>query len=275
MDPTPRPARPAGTPTMVGPTIASVPFARGITGEAKAISPLAGLADGGLQDVHSPFGAHGGLVRHALFDRTNEAPLVWVQDVRAERELGTLGATGAWFAHGLPGRTLLRVRARNATQALWAMEEAVRAGACVVGEVWGAPRVLDFTATRRLELFSRAGGVSCLLVRLGRDTAESSSGARWRWRITPHPSAPDPFDPRAPGAPRWMLELVRARTRPPGRWVVEAAPADARAGSDHDAAAHGLRVVPALADGDVAAQRAAQGQTGGTVVAFPRAGCAA
>ena len=50
-------------------------------------------------------------------------------------------------------RDLIHVEARDARDALWAMEEGLRcAGAvgAVIGELWGDPAALDFTATRRL-----------------------------------------------------------------------------------------------------------------------------
>jgi protein ImuA len=103
---------------------------------------------------------------------------------------------------------------------LWAMEEGLRCSglACVIGELWGNPRALDFTATRRLAVASERSGVAAFLVRLG-GTA-NLSGARMRWRIASAPSLPNDLDPRAPGAPAWDTELFRARGSPPGRWTV-------------------------------------------------------
>ena len=50
------------------------------------------------------------------------------------------------------GANLIHVEARDARDALWAMEEGLRCAAlsAVIGELWGDPRALDFTATRRL-----------------------------------------------------------------------------------------------------------------------------
>ena len=79
----------------------------------------------------------------------------------------------------------------------------------MIGELWGDPAALDFTATRRLAVAAERSGVPCWLVRLG-GTA-NLSGARMRWRIASAPSLPNPFDPRAPGAPAWDAELFRAR----------------------------------------------------------------
>jgi protein ImuA len=121
---------------------------------------------------------------------------------------------------GLPTQKLVHVEARDARDALWAMEEGVRCAAlsCVIGEIWGDPRVLDFTATRRLAVASERSGTPCWLVRLG-GTA-NLSGARMRWRIASVPSLANDLDPKAPGAPAWDAELFRARGHPPGRWDV-------------------------------------------------------
>ena len=79
------------------------------------------------------------------------------------------------------------------------MEEGVRCSGLsgVIGELWGDPAALDFTATRRLAVAAERCLVPCWLVRLG-GTA-NLSGARMRWRIASGPSIANPFDPRAPG----------------------------------------------------------------------------
>ena len=121
---------------------------------------------------------------------------------------------------GLPSQNLIHVAARDAKDALWAMEEGVRCTALstVIGELWGDPRALDFTATRRLAVASERSGTPCWLVRLG--GGANLSGARMRWRIASAPSLINPLDPRAPGLPAWDAELFRARGSPPGRWSV-------------------------------------------------------
>jgi protein ImuA len=141
-------------------------------------------------------------------------PVLWVQDRMAILESGRV------HPPGLPGHDLIHVEARDAKDALWAMEEGVRCAALsgVIGELWGDPKVLDFTATRRLAVASERSGTPCWLVRLG-GTA-NLCGARMRWRIGSAPSLIDPLDPRAPGLPAWDAELFRARGMPPGRWAV-------------------------------------------------------
>jgi protein ImuA len=141
-------------------------------------------------------------------------PLLWVQDRMAILESGRI------HPPGLPCQDLIHVEARDAKDALWAMEEGIRCAAlsCVIGEIWGDPRALDFTATRRLAVASERSGVPCWLVRLG--GSANLSGARMRWRIASAPSLLNDLDPRAPGAAAWDAELFRARGHPPGRWTL-------------------------------------------------------
>jgi len=141
-------------------------------------------------------------------------PILWVQDRMAILESGRVHPSG------LPSKQLIHIEARDARDALWAMEEGVRCSAlsCVIGELWGDPSALDFTASRRLAMASERSGTACWLVRLG-GTA-NLSGARMRWRIGSAPSLMNPLDHRAPGVPAWDAELFRARGHPPGRWAV-------------------------------------------------------
>jgi protein ImuA len=161
------------------------------------------------------FAAHprdGGWTGFLLAQLDAEKPLLWVQDRMAILESGRV------HPPGLPSQNLIHVETRDARDALWAMEEGVRCSglSAVIGEIWGDPKALDFTATRRLAVASERSGTPCWLVRLG-GTA-NLSGARMRWRITSAPSLANDLDPRAPGAPAWDAELFRARSMPPGRW---------------------------------------------------------
>jgi protein ImuA len=163
------------------------------------------------------FAAHprdAGWVGFLLAQSESSKPVLWVQDRMAILESGRI------YPPGLPSQDLLHVEARDARDALWAMEEGVRCAAlsCVIGELWGDPKVLDFTATRRLAVAAERSGVPCWLVRLG-GTA-NLSGARMRWRIASAPSLPNPLDPKASGAPAWDADLFRARGSPPGRWSI-------------------------------------------------------
>jgi len=143
-----------------------------------------------------------------------EKPLLWVQDRMAILESGRI------HPPGLPTQNLIHVEARDAKDALWTMEEGVRCSclSAVIGELWGDPRTLDFTATRRLAVASERSGTPCWLVRLAGNA--NLSGARMRWRIASAPSLVNPLDERAPGSPAWDAKLFRARGMPPGRWAV-------------------------------------------------------
>jgi protein ImuA len=154
----------------------------------------------------------GGWAGFLLAQAARARPVLWVQERMAILESGRVHPPGLRLAD------LIHVEARDARDALWAMEEGLRCSAlaCVIGELWGDPASLDFTATRRLAVAAERSQVPCWLVRLG-GTA-NLSGARMRWRIASAPSLADPLDPRAPGAPAWDSELFRARGRPPGRW---------------------------------------------------------
>jgi protein ImuA len=138
-------------------------------------------------------------------------PLLWVQERMAILEAGRI------YPPGLGCRDLIHVTARDARSALWAMEEGLRCAAlgAVIGELWGDPASLDFTATRRLAVAAERSGVPAWLVRLG--GAANLSGARMRWRVASEPSLANPFDRQAAGAPAWDAELFRARGIAPGR----------------------------------------------------------
>jgi protein ImuA len=141
-------------------------------------------------------------------------PILWVQERMAILESGRI------YPPGLGLADLIHVEARDARSALWAMEEGLRCASlsAVIGELWGDPASLDFTATRRLAVAAERSGVACWLVRLG-GTA-NLSGARMRWRIASRPSLLHAFDPRAPGPPVWDADLFRSRASPPGRWSI-------------------------------------------------------
>ena len=170
--------------------------------------------------------------------RDSPEPLLWVQEARA------LKTAGRVFPQGLPQplcRPVLHIAARNARDALWAMEEGLKCPslAAVIGELHGNPRALDFVASRRLAVASERYGVPAFIIRT--DSERDLSGARRRWHVASHPSLAHPHDPHAPGAPVWSLDLFRARDMRPGRWNVA-----------YDRAAHRLDLVPAAGDGAVA-----------------------
>jgi protein ImuA len=171
-----------------------------------------------LSELFAVHPRDGGWAGFLLAQLGTEKPLLWVQDRMAILESGRIHPPGLPSQDLIP--EIIHVEARDAKDALWAMEEGVRCSclAAVIGELWGDPRALDFTATRRLAVAAERSGTPCWLVRLG-GTA-NLSGARMRWRIASAPSLMNDLDPRAPGAPAWDAELFRARGSAPGQWSV-------------------------------------------------------
>jgi protein ImuA len=167
-----------------------------------------------LSELFSTHPRDAGWAGFLLAHPRRPGPVLWVQDRMAILESGRI------FPPGLPISDLVHVEARDARGALWAMEEGLRCSALslVIGEIWGDPAALDFTATRRLAVAAERYGVAAYLVRLGGHA--NLSGARMRWRITSAPSGQHPLDPKAPGAAAWDAELFRARGFAPGRWSI-------------------------------------------------------
>ena len=167
-----------------------------------------------LSELFAVHPRDGGWAGFLLAQLGTDKPLLWVQDRMAILESGRI------HPPGLPTQHLIHVEARDARDAMWAMEEGVRCSclSAVIGELWGDPKALDFTATRRLAVAAEHSGKPCWLVRLG-GTA-NLSGARMRWRIGSAPSLANALDARASGAPAWDAELFRARGHPPGRWTL-------------------------------------------------------
>jgi protein ImuA len=173
----------------------------------------------------------GGATGFLLAQVTRGKPLLWVQERMAMLEAGRI------YPPGLDVSDLIHVTARDARAALWAMEEGLRCSAlgAVIGEIWGDPKALDFTATRRLAVAAERYGVAAFLIRLGGHA--NLSGARMRWRVASAPSLANALDPKAPGAAAWNAELFRARGFAPGKWMVS-----------HEDAADRLSVVTAAVD---------------------------
>jgi len=157
--------------------------------------------------------------------RNGNKPVLWVSPWR---DLYAPGLRAFGFD---PGR-LIQVRA-GGTDVLWAMEEGLRCArlAAVVGEV----ETLERGPGRRLQLAAEAGGVTAFVLRRGlrpaRPARAGASAAVTRWRVEAETMS------RAPGAPRWRVELLRCRGAAPGQWSLE-----------WDDAAGGFAVAAALRD---------------------------
>lgn len=134
--------------------------------------------------------------------------LAWITTRQASHDCGRLSAAG--LRNLRPKLSLLSVTVRKPEEALWATEETLRSGGAslVIAEVPDA----DFTATRRLSLAASRYGVP--LVLLLPYTRQGATAAHARWRVRTGPSAPNQYDPRAPGQTRWQATLERCRIAP-------------------------------------------------------------
>lgn len=143
--------------------------------------------------------------------------ILWVQDRAAAR------LTGRPYRAGLPQAVrhrLIHVLAEKPQDLLFALEEGLRCReiACVIGELAGNPKALDFTTSRRLSLAAEKHGSSLWLIRL--DAARELSSARMRWEVRSAASPAPEWNPQAPGTPSWRAELFRARSHAPGEWIL-------------------------------------------------------
>ncbi|HEY8595869.1 MAG TPA: hypothetical protein VIL84_11570 [Devosiaceae bacterium] len=181
-----------------------------------------------------------------LIGRARQAVL-FLQLAHEAQETGLPYGAGL-KSFGFDPQALTLGRPRDIGELLWAIEEAVacRAVAAVVADIGGAPRALDFTASRRLSLRAQASGGSVFLVRYG--AQREASAAALRWRVEPAPSAPVRFDDRAPGDARLKVVLEKSLSARgvgglKGEWIL------------NWTEAHGWD----LADGDQGAGRAVAG----------------
>lgn len=149
--------------------------------------------------------------------RDDGRPLVFVAPAAWRRERGRPFARGWVRQAGAAASRLIWIAADKEAQALWALEEALKSGA-VAGAI-GAVEAPSFVATRRIDFAAHAGAASAMLLRA--QPGGDLSAARRRWRVSSLASAPHPFDPQAPGAPRLKAELTRRRDGPPGAWTLE------------------------------------------------------
>lgn len=177
--------------------------------------PKAGQDAPTLSDVFAPLASDAAVSGFVLAKlRYKTRPILCVQDHVSAKEAGRFYVPGLRHAS-----SVLQVDVSRARDALFAMEEGLRCQqiSAVIGEIWGDPKALDFTASKRLMMRAEANGVPCWLIR--RNATASLSAARDRWRVSSLPSQAHPHDPQSPGAPRWQVELFRSRRAKPGTWV--------------------------------------------------------
>lgn len=143
-----------------------------------------------------------------------KGPVLWISDRLSRREAGVICMAG--LPHGID---ILRVDVSKPVDVLWAMEQGLgcQTLGAVVGEIWGDPPALDFTASKRLALRSEAHAVPAWMIR--RAAHANLSAARARWRVSSLASLPNPDDMHAPGQPLWHAQMFRSRWGTPGDWV--------------------------------------------------------
>ncbi|WP_246191217.1 hypothetical protein [Aureimonas leprariae] len=177
--------------------------------------PRAGLAELHGDDTQGVGAATGfALALGILFGASPERPLIWIGTTLAFREAGKLHGPGL-LDIGLDPRAFLCVGTSRLADAVWAAEEAARAGlaALAVLEVRGNPALLELEGTRRLHLRAGGGGAPLVLLRQGGRAEATAAPLRLRVAAGPSPSP-------STGIPAFRLGLEKARGLPPQEIVV-------------------------------------------------------
>jgi protein ImuA len=172
------------------------------------------LAGGLLQEVFTDERRNGGaLLGFALGQARSllggqRSAIIYLQLADEAQKLGLPYGPGL-VSFGLDPGALVLVRPAAMGELLWAAEEALacRAVAAVVADIGSPSKLLDFTASRRLSMRASAMGSSIFLLRYGQ--GRQASAAHLRWRVMPHRSGRPQYDEKAPGVPRWQVELEK------------------------------------------------------------------
>ena len=181
-----------------------------------------GLARGALHEVFAATADAASATGFALalaLRAAGERPSLWVRQDFSGVETGELYAPGL-AELGLAPERLILVRARDGPGVLRAAEEAARCpplGAVLI-EPWGAPRVLDLTATRRLALAAEVSGVPLIMLRMAARPAPSAATTRWEVRA----ATSSALEANAPGHPAFAITLARQKAGAGEKiWTVE------------------------------------------------------
>lgn len=173
-------------------------------------------------DTPAALAVQAGFMATHLDGTEQHPPLVWVrlagdrsQDFGAPYPLGLK----QW---GLSPEQILLAEAQDMGDALWAMEEALRAGAWLIGEVGQAPQY-NLTRSKRLSLAARKRGGLALILRS--HLAVSPSAALSRWRISARASHARAWRGATGlpglGHPTFRAQLERVRGGPPADFDIE------------------------------------------------------
>jgi protein ImuA len=147
----------------------------------------------------------------------NQRPVVWVQQDFAALEAGAPYGLGCEL-FGLSPSNLLLVRAAKPEDALFAMEESLKARVTVIGELAEEGRAADLTATRRLSLAAQKGRVGLALL-LRHRTQSSPSASATRWEVSGALGRCDGMNGLSPTS--FRLTLLKNRRGPCGQWVLQ------------------------------------------------------
>lgn len=129
---------------------------------------------------------------------------------------------GNLYGHGLKElgvdtNRLILIEARNDKDALWALEEPLRAEAIPAVVVGAIESALDLTVSRRLNLAASLHGAPLLLARPAGSAGGNAAATRWRLRAAS--AARERFG--AVARLRWHVSLDRCRNGRPGEWLIE------------------------------------------------------
>ena len=193
--------------------------------ELEAHLPWGGLPRGALHEVagegadREHAAASAGFAALWLARLQAAGPVLWIVRAASRSAMDL-------YAHGLrrlaldPDRLILAA-ARRDDEALWSMEEGLKAKA--LGAVLGEVGKLDLTESRRLQLAAEASGVTAFVLRrwrlmeLAEREAAQPIAVVTRWRIAALPTA------SSDGDLHWRVNLARCRGGRPGTWLMEKA----------------------------------------------------
>jgi protein ImuA len=174
------------------------------------------LPAGMVQEVYADASRDGGaslafaLAQAKTLLQPKRPVIFYIQLQEDAQQLGLPYGPGlTWF--GLEPANLVIVRTADMAEFLWATEEVISCGAvaATVTDIRGSPKLLTFTASRRLTMRAASNRVSLFMLRYG--TRQESTASHLRWRLLPQRSGKNPYDDRALGAARWRLRLEKGR----------------------------------------------------------------
>lgn len=133
-------------------------------------------------------------------------PVVWCRTAADGGEQGQLYGPGLWPLGIDPARVLIVTPAKR-SDALWAIEEALRSGA-VAGVIAQLDRI-ELTPARRLALAARAHDTPCLLVTGACSPCAGATATRWR--VGPAAGGSGKMESGRFGRARFVAGLERCR----------------------------------------------------------------